>query len=717
MEPETFTADQPEVQDIETQQPEVQAQFTPEADEIATLFYGIKRKFEMDDEDAHSIFFDQALKAENYWNNRQHSYKGYDSAKEILTEIDDDDESTRYTGNIYRPNGESIIAAMSISPPHVSFFPDDASNSDDLETAEAYQRICGLIEKHNKAPMLIARALYIIYNQHFAAFYNYTKSNNKYGTYPIEIYKQQQIEKTRNLCPNCGAEADGLVCQICHTEFIEPNQVKYIETVNNLVGYSSEPKSRECIKVFGPMHVKIAPYVQDQEDTPYLILKFEAHPSKALKEFSDFKDKIKSRPGSDVNDEREGRATIHRADINNLDAWEYVWFRPQVYHLFKESNEKYFEYLSNTFPDGVKLLFINDCLVEIVNENLDDHWTFTHHPLSQYIYAEPAGRGAISPQDASNELLNLSMDSVKHGISQTFVPTDLLDADQYSQRTIRPGDITFIKPIGQNENINSKIYSTRTTSLSQEVKEVREDLKQLSQLAVGAFPSIYGGILQGSRTASEYAQSRNQALQRLSILWTLIKETWADLMGKATVSYARNLKWDEKEVQKQGKSFVNIWIKQAQLKGKIGSVEPEVDEQLPTSWAQLRDVFMRLLELNTPMINEVLSLPENAEIIKGALGANDICIPGADDRLKQLSEIQEMLNGQQVPIDPELDNHYLEAETCRNFLIKSISRQLDPNIKAIIYQHYLQHRQLAMTTQMQQNTENQNPNKQENKDV
>jgi hypothetical protein len=40
--------------------------------------------------------------------------------------------------NIYRPHGESIIAALSVGVPSVLFFPADADNADDIDKAENF---------------------------------------------------------------------------------------------------------------------------------------------------------------------------------------------------------------------------------------------------------------------------------------------------------------------------------------------------------------------------------------------------------------------------------------------------------------------------------------------------------------------------------------------------------------------------------------------------
>lgn len=687
----------------------------PDNDELATVIYDITRQFEKEDESAHTLNFNKALKSEYYWTNRQFLFKEATSVsgsyKWQLPESEDTEDL--YFDNMYRPNGESIIAAMSVSLPQVNFFPDDADNSDDLTTAEAYKRIAELIQKHNKAHVLIVRALYILYNQSFVAFYNYNKKSAKYGTYKKQVNTTEPASYFASVCPNCGADVQDsgppFQCNICGNIFDTP-ELEERTTFKQIVGYTDEPKTRECLHALGPTHVKIAPYAQTQEDSPYLIFDFERHPSKAKYEFNEYKDKLGKGSSTEDSERRDGRSKMYQGEYDHLDTWKLVWLRPEAFEELYTKNEIVYNYLVENYPDGLKATYVNKTLVELSNESIDDHWTVNISPLSTYINAESLGSSCLPIQDATNELMNLSMDTIKHGIPQTFADGTVLDLDKYRISEIQPGNIYGTKQVPAGRSLQEFILTTRTATLSQEVKEVRDALKQSGQFATGAFPSIYGGVVQGSRTASEYAQSRAQALQRLSVIWTTIKELWADTMAKACVSYARNLNYDEKDVRKNDNGYINVWIRQAELKGKIGKIEPEPDEQLPTSWMQLRDVMIRLMELNNPMINEVLSQPNNAVLVKNGLGMRDIQIPGYDDRIKQQAEIQDMLNGIPVMIDKLLDNHIIESEVCREFLISLPGRDLkntNPPAYQSIYQHFVEHSQIAAANMMAQQQANQ----------
>lgn len=721
LEPEAEPEFPEQVEEVEEPEPA----FDP--DEFAGQLWRLVRDYEQDDEDAHRTYFNTAIRSEFYWNHQQHLYQDATGANSFQWKPAED-ESTLYTANIYRPNGESIIAAMSASLPQVTFYPDDADNPDDVTTATAYQKIAQLIQKHNEAQLLVIKMLFILYNQSFVAVYNYNKKSNKFGTYQNPVYEDSEQIVETPVCPMCGAKVEDtsppIVCNTCGSPVEAPELVPETQTVTQIVGLTDEPKSREILEAYGPLHVKIAPNVQRLEDTPYLILDVEHHHSKGKAEFPEFKEKLGDTGNQSETDyERDYRSQLYKGEYDHLHTWKYVWLRPSAYEVLA-SDDKLYQHLVQTYPGGVKAIFINGTLVSIENEKLDDHWTLSQSPLSTFINAESLGEGGISIQDAANELVNLSMDTIKHGIPQTFADGQIVDFEKYAVSQIKPGNIYPTKALPSGQPIANFIHTTRTATLSQEVDNVWDKLQQLGQLTTGAFPSIYGGVVQGSRTASEYAQSRAQALQRLNNTWTMLKSLWANVMSKACVSYAKNLAYDEKDVQKQGNGFINVWIRKAELNGKIGKVEPEVDEQLPTSWAQQREVLMRLIEMNSDLINPVLADAENAYVIKNALGFREIKIPGYDDRQKQLEEIQQLIQAApiseldpSVPIDKMLDNHEIEAEVCRSFLIGEVGRDLrntNPMAFQNVYLHFAQHAfEAAQRAAMQQAQEEVNQEKQQ----
>jgi len=148
------------------------------------------------------------------------------------------------------------------------------------------------------------------------------------------------------------------------------------------------------------------------------------------------------------------------------------------------------------------------------------------------------------------------------------------------------------------------------------------------------------------------------------------------------------------------------------------------------------------MELQNDTILEALSSPENIKNLAEAIGLDDFIVPGQDDVEKQHEEIRLLINSEpieqpptdeqlmmavqqgatpeqlgQIPptqlpsveIDYDLDNHQIEADTCRSYLVSAAGRLLKGENPAG-YQNVLLHmkahleatKQKAMEDMMQQ---------------
>ena len=127
-----------------------------------------------------------------------------------------------------------------------------------------------------------------------------------------------------------------------------------------------------------------------------------------------------------------------------------------------------------------------------------------------------------------------------------------------------------------NQRISDGFYdSTIKQTLSREVPAFAKQLDQDAQFATGAFPSVLGQPQQRDRaTAKEYEMSRQVALQRLQITWQLFVDWYKSTLENGVRLFVDNVVEDEKFVQKdKSGNYVNIWIRQSELKGEIGGVE------------------------------------------------------------------------------------------------------------------------------------------------
>lgn len=666
-----------------------------------------------------------------FWSEAENSYKvwGRDTVDGEGTE---DQSYYDRPVNVFKAFLETIIAALSVNIPAISCVPDDADNPNDIATANAGNKISQLLYKHNNAIFLWLQALYVYCTEGLIACYNYVDEDEKYGTYQVKKYKDEEV--TGHFCPACKQELDEdlmiqakiieeqlkdkydpdeddvemmnyeddkplrlneqeliepVVCPSCSSA-IDPNLKETTLTIPRFVGHTSKPKSRICMEVYGGLYVKVANYAKKQADTPYLIFMFETHYVNVLQIYPDLWDKIdKSGWSSQVNDPIEQYARLniqYRGTMpeDNVSVKMY-WLRPAAFNKLEKEKATA---MKKKYPQGCKVVVVNDVIAEHCAEDLDDHWTLTQNPTSDYLNHEPLGEVLVNIQDIINDLISLTLQIIEHGIPENWVDPAVVAVDAINQREVIPGAYTPTKQVSANKNISEAFHATSAASLSPEVFSFYKIVNELGQFVSGALPSIFGGAQPGSETASEYAMAKGMALQRLQTPWKMLTIWWKGIFGKAIPQYMKLVQesGDEKFVQKDGAgNFVNTFIKRSELSGKIGDVELEAADQLPITEEQQKDIILQLMQLNNAEVFEALVAPENLPFVRKIVRIPQFRLPGENDRQKQYEEINELINSvpipdgaggfvSSVPIDPILDNHKVEAEICRDWLVGDTGR-------------------------------------------
>lgn len=636
--------------------------------------------------------------------------------------------------NVFRAYLESIIAALSITVPPVKCYPDDADDGFDILTAKAGDKITQLIYRHNDVPLLWLHALFIFCTEGMVAAYSYPKEDEAYGTYEEKQTENVAENHQYTSCPNCGHQMDDQMvdpndpmfaqlkekAQLAQDEFIPSDEDVDVQdvvqndpelcpaclstiipelsqetlTVTRIIGTTHQPKARICIEAYGGLYVKVANYARKQEDTPYLIYAYETHYTNAVERYEHLHDKdwiqkIKASAGPRDPYEQWGRLNPQYQNEypQNCVTIRNVWLRPCSYNILREKIDV--NKLKELYPNGVKVVMVNDEFAEACNETLDDCWTLTYNPLSDYIHFDPIGLLLVSIQEITNDLISLILQTIEHGIGQTFADPAVLNFNAYRQMESIPGAIYEAVP-KSGKALQDGFHEVKTATLSAEVMPFAQNIQSLAQLVSGALPSLFGGNLEGSGTASEYSMSRAQALQRLQNTWKMFTVWWKQIFGKVIPMYIQEIKeqGDERDVQRnKDGSFVNVFVRRAELEGKIGKIELEANENLPLTWSQRKDLIMQLLGNSNPEILAILGAPENLPVIREYLGFTDMFVPNEDDVDKAYDDIKTLLNGMPTPtgnpmmpeqpsvdIDPIFDNHQIAFEIVRKWVISEAGR-------------------------------------------
>jgi len=696
-----------------------------------------------------------------YWSESARDYRVV--ASESLPYNDNDQEFYDRPVNILRAFTETIIAALSIQIPGIACVPDDADNPQDISTAKNGDHIAELLYKHNDIIWQWLQAMYIHCTEGMVAAYCYEKSDKSYGSYTEREYKDEEVESY--VCPHCQAqleeglfaaqqavqqnpsiadqvqqaveqqiqsknsemeqftdeidnqfgpdddsadldyEADkGLVCPECAAE-LDPEMGRTKLIIPRFIGKNNQAKSRICIEVYGGLYIKIANYAKKQCDTPYLIYSYETHYTNALEMYDDLWDEIPQGGWGNqgIPDPYEQYARLNPQYRNGFPSEQVTirnaWLRPAAFNILKEEDAKL---LKKKYPDGAKVVKINQKVVDACNENLDDCWTLTRDPMHDYINHDPLCELLTNIQDITNDLISLVLQTIEHGIVQTWADPSVVNFGAQKQIEAAPGTVTPTKPMSGSKNIGEAFHETKSATLAPEVFQFYQIINQLGQFVSAAMPSIFGGSQESgsSRTASEYAMSRTASLQRLQTPWRMFTIWWKEIFGKAIPAYMKLIKEDERFVKRDDNgNFANVYIRKAELAGKIGSVELDASEQIPVSDEDKAQLIMRLMELNNEEITRAFTSPENLPFIRKIVKMPEFRLPGEDDRQKQMEEIQELIASRPIPPmptdiitsqqdpnapppeplpsvepDPLVDDHAIEAQICRNWLISEAGR-------------------------------------------
>ena len=666
-----------------------------------------------------------------FWNNITNVW--YDSVAHDwrIGDVDAGESDQQYYDqriNVFRAYLESIFAALSVLVPPVRAYPDDAENALDIETAKAGDKIASLIYRHNDAPMLWLHNLFVWGTEGLVCGYNYEKFDKSYGTYKIDEYQDEIIPHQITKCPLCEFEIDDVVigpnapvpeqglkqglespvdplmqpdmmgdelgmmegmeiCPNCQQPII-PLTEQFNELGPNFIGSVDEPKGRVCIESYGGLNIKIPLYARKQEEVLYLFYCHETHFANAIQQFPKLHDKLRNQTSSgyDSYEQWARLSTEYKGEYPvNCVTIKHAWFKTSAYNVLEETRAKHWK---KKYPNGVRASFVNDLFACAKAESLDDYWTLEYNPLSDYLSNDPLGMLLTSVQEITNDLISLTKQTIEHGVGLTFVDPQVVDLNAYQQTEVVPGALIPTKPISGNKKIQDGFFEIKTATLSGEVMPFGEQIQSLGQLASGAIPSLFGGQIEGSDTASQYSMSTNAAKSRLGNTWKTKCIWWKNLFGKAIPMYIGLVQDDERDVQKrEDGSFINVVIKKSELSGKIGRVELEANENLPMSWAQKKDVIMQLLLSPNPGIIQMLMQPENLPVLREAIGLDNFFIPGADDVDKQWAEIQQLINTQpietgdplipfapSIEIDILMDTHPIQFEICRKWAVSEIGQ-------------------------------------------
>ena len=612
---------------------ELEVETPPELEKLEEALLHIYEEFDKEDTSSREARVKKHRFREYFWRGIQNIYwneyaQDWTSAG-AEEDVDDqgdhrdlyDDEAYDRILNLYKSFGLAVIAPLSSAVPHLVFFPEDADDPSDITTAKAYEQINKFLDRHNDAEGLMFEAFYTMYNQDLLFGYTYFEEDKKHGI---------------------------------HREKVETGQMDPVG--NPVVEYREFPKGRQIIEIYGSLHVKVPSTARKFENCPYLILETEHHVTELQALYPEHAEKIQGGAQTGTEDyNRWARSTLDNSVESDASivTLRQMWLRPAAYYVLYK-NDKYdidHEALEQLFPKGLRATFVGEHLIDVEEEDVDEHWEVLSYPFSQHIHGQAIGDDVIPVHEMENDVIDITIETARQGIPINIVDKKVVNYEDWEKGVATPG-ATIPAVRESNENLGNAFHSFKPAMLSGEVLPFESLLMQKGHFLSGAMPSVIGANpTGGSQTLGEYQMSQSNSLQRLSPWWKIFNKFWANLKNKACRMFAENLRFDEKFTEKKGEGYVNSWIRLSELDGEIGQVVSESSDKVPLTWVQVASRLEQLMQQpNNPMM-QVLMHPNNLGFVSNALGFRDLEIPGEGDRNKQLREIKELLKGQATPPD------------------------------------------------------------------
>jgi hypothetical protein len=464
------------------------------------------------------------------------------------------------------------------------------------------------------------------------------------------------------------------VCEQCGAELSEAD-IRRAErvTVPRVAGRRRVANGQEVISIVGGLELNTPVWANEMHEYPYLQWQAEVHRAKLKAAYPHAADKIETSPSQGAEDVyarvsrlsvSQGLPSIHPGDaLVNLITFDRTWIRPWAFYAIE--NEDVRAELLALFPDGCYVGFAGEAYCEARNETMDDHWRVLHALPGDGQNRPSVGDSLVQVQERYNVLSNMQAETYEYGIPPIYADPQVLDFDALSNQVAEPA-AHFPARARPGQPLAAGFFQPAPAQVPPDMLRHQQDLiGPVSQFLTGLFPAVFGGNMEGVKTASGYAMARDQAMGRLGLVWRRTKQFYADVMLLGVDCFRKN-RPEDAEIPLLGPDgvFDSRVIRLAELKGNI-CVHPEADETFPRLKSQQRGVLQQLFGINDPVIQRALSEPANIGYIKNVLGLTELVVPGEDARNKQLREIQQLLASAPVvvPVQAPGEVRYSKYET------------------------------------------------------
>jgi hypothetical protein len=622
-----------------------------------------------------------------------------------------------FVTNFYQAFGLSFIALISQDVPSVVFYPVNVDRAEDIAAAKEALLAAELIEFNNDVSEMLTCVGYLLWTDgKIGSYTRYVVDGDRFGNQSVDELESDTapLGSDTYTCPECGAQVpsqgvqQGLLCPQCGAPLSdEYMQQAPMVNVPSVTMTKQLPNGQEIISIIGGLELNTPIWAYEQHEFPYLQWQREVHRAKLKATYPHVSKKIGQMSGVEGPDDTyarvsrlgvaQGMPTLHPGDsLNSLVTFMQTWIRPWAFSVLED--EQIRQKCIELFPQGCYVAFAGETYCESRNEAMDDKWRVMHALPGDGQSRPSVGNSMIQVQERYNALDNIMMEQYEFGIPPIYADPQTLDFDALSNQVSEPAAYypARAKP---GQPLGNSFYQPNPPVVTADMVKYQQELVgPVAQMLTGLFPAVYGGSMDDVKTASAYAQARDQALGRLGMVWRRLKQFYSDTMQVA-VKCMRDNRVEDAQIpfKNNGGEFDAKRISIQNLSGNI-QARPEADETYPRLKSQQKAVIQQLMSVDDPMIQKFFAEPKNLELVVSLMGLTDFSVPEADSRIKQLKEIDGMMQGIMAVVDPILDNNMAEFMECQRWANSEDGQKArvgNPQGFMMVREHAMQHAMLA----------------------
>lgn len=597
-----------------------------------------------------------------------------------------------YTNNIFRGNGRKFIAVIGQRAPNVTAMPDDPNSEKGERSSRAANKGNAVLDSWWNVDERNMEAAEVVWTMGPAFIYTpWNADGDLYGWREEPIYEESSVPagEAQWQCIQCGANEPPTpegTCPQCGTP-MGPESQTPAETLDvpKATGTRKYPNGQVECHITNVLYVSTPFFTRELKRCPWLRFEKEEYKGDLLKSYP----QLRSKMDEDGNWSDSGTSAIGRQARDavmsptgmptrqTLSRWNYtrIWFQTTMYELVQ--NEEVRAQLAENYPEGLKISMVNGEIVDLENERLDHVWAVIKPEAGEGINLDGVGQDLVSSQLATNQALNIGMETLERGIPMTLADPRVWNFEQIRKRQSKPAEfIPALPAVG--DRLSDSFYPTPAATFSEQMVPFVAGFQQSSTENVGITPAIFGGG--NAATAREAEINKNAAMMQLGITWTYFRKGWE----AAKQNGIRQLAKHGPSVVQEGKYIVEM----SEL--LEGGWHFQADEAIPTTWGQMRDLLMFMME-KPPAVLEAWGYnhPDNIEKQQKLLGMQGWYTPNMDDIQKFKEVIAELVQQQpiqqpkpdggmdiqpSIPADEYEDNHVLASQFVQAWAQSEVGR-------------------------------------------